>query len=161
VPDLLSILQSPRRREILRLCWREAVPAGRIREALPDVTFGAVSQHLAVLRAANLVDVEPRGRERLYRARRDALGPFRRWLETAWDDALYRLQLAAELEASRRGPSPGGGARPRDRTRPTRTRTRTRTRPDTRTGKPRARAPAGAKKAASPTDGPDRRRPRP
>jgi DNA-binding transcriptional ArsR family regulator len=126
VADLLAILHSPRRREILRLCWDDAVPAGRIREALPDVTFGAVSQHLAVLRAAGLVAVEPRGRERLYRARREALGPFRRWLENAWDDALYRLKLAAELEAARRGPAPRTAGRSRDRSRP-RTRTRTRT----------------------------------
>ena len=70
--DLLTILHSPRRREILRLCWDEPLPAGRIHGALPDVTFGAVSQHLAVLRDAGLVDVQARGRERLYRARRDA-----------------------------------------------------------------------------------------
>jgi DNA-binding transcriptional ArsR family regulator len=117
VPDLLAVLQSPRRREILRLCWGDAVAAGRIREALPDVTFGAVSQHLAVLREAGLVAVEARGRERLYRARREALGPFRRWLETAWDDALYRLKLAAELEAARRGPAPRAANRSRERSR--------------------------------------------
>ncbi len=115
--DLLAILHSPRRREILRLCWDEALPAGRIHGALPDVTFGAVSQHLAVLRGAGLVDVQARGRERLYRARRTALGPFRRWLETSWDDALYRLQLAAELEAARRGPAPRSSSRQRTRTR--------------------------------------------
>ena len=37
---------------------------------------------------------------------RQALGPLRRWLESTWDDALYRLKLAAELEAGRRGPTP-------------------------------------------------------
>jgi DNA-binding transcriptional ArsR family regulator len=104
--DLFAVLQSPRRREILRLCWEQPIPAGGIRAALPDVTFGAVSQHLAVLRAAGLVTVEKRGRERLYGARRDALGPFRQWLEAAWGDALYRLKLAAELDAARRGPEP-------------------------------------------------------
>lgn len=104
--DLLTALHSPRRREILRLCWGAPQPAGAIHRALPDVTFGAVSQHLAKLRTAGLVEVERRGRERLYRARPQALGPLRRWLESTWDDALYRLQLAAELEAGRRGPMP-------------------------------------------------------
>ena len=104
VTDLLAVLHSPRRREILRLCWAHARPAGAIHAELGDVTFGAVSQHLARLRDAGLVEVERRGRERLYRARRSALGPFRAWLEAAWDDALYRLRLAAELEAGRRGP---------------------------------------------------------
>lgn len=104
--DLLTLLHSPRRRELLRLCWRDARTAGELHAALPDVTFGAVSQHLALLRAAGLVEVEARGRQRLYRARRTALGAFRRWLEQSWDDALYRLKLAAELEAARRGPTP-------------------------------------------------------
>lgn len=103
--DVLAVLNSPRRREILRLCWDEALAAGAIHAALPDVTFGAVSQHLARLRDAGLVAVERVGRSRLYRARRAALGPFRRWLESSWDDALYRLRLAAELEAARRGPT--------------------------------------------------------
>lgn len=103
--DLIKTLHSPRRREILRLCWREPLQAGAIHDALPDVTFGAVSQHLKQLRDAGLVEVRRDGRRRLYRARRTALGPFRRWLESSWDDALYRLKLAAELESSRRGPT--------------------------------------------------------
>ncbi|MCK5943008.1 MAG: winged helix-turn-helix transcriptional regulator [Planctomycetes bacterium] len=103
--DLLKTLHNPRRREILRLCWHEQLPAGAIHRALPDVTFGAVSQHLRQLRDAGLVEVRRDGRRRLYRARRTALGPLRRWLESTWDDALYRLKLAAELEASRRGPT--------------------------------------------------------
>jgi len=101
---VLTILSSPRRREILRLCWDAPVSAGAIHRALADVTFGAVSQHLKVLRDHGLVDVESHGRERHYRTRRTALGPFRRWLESTWDDALYDLKLAAELEAARRGP---------------------------------------------------------
>lgn len=113
MPAVLTALHSPRRRELLRLCWDEPRTAGALHEALPDVTFGAVSQHLKVLRDAGLVDVEPAGRERRYRARRAALGPFRRWLESTWDDALYRLKLAAELEAARRGPAPDSPRRTR------------------------------------------------
>jgi DNA-binding transcriptional ArsR family regulator len=113
--DLLTSLHSPRRREILRLCWDAPRPAGEIHRALGDVTFGAVSQHLRLLRDAGLVEVEPRGRERRYRTRRTALGPLRNWLEASWDDALYELKLAAELEAARRGPSPRRTARKRNR----------------------------------------------
>lgn len=111
----LALLATPRRAEILRLVWREERSAGEIHWALGDVTFGAVSQHLRALRDAGLVEVRAHGRERRYRARRTALGPLRSWLETSWDDALYRLKLAAELEASRRGPSPRRTARPRSR----------------------------------------------
>ncbi|MCA8952607.1 MAG: winged helix-turn-helix transcriptional regulator [Planctomycetes bacterium] len=102
----LKALHSPRRREILRLCWRDPLTAGAIAAALPDVTFGAVSQHLRLLREAGLVAVTKRGRERVYAARRTAVGPLRRWLEASWDGALYRLKLRAELEAARRGPLP-------------------------------------------------------
>lgn len=105
-PDLVATLHSPRRREILRLCWDSPQNAGAIAAALSDVTFGAVSQHLRILREAGLVAVESAGRERLYRTRKSALGPFRRWLEQSWDDALYQLKLLAELEAGRRGPAP-------------------------------------------------------
>ncbi|MCB9885387.1 MAG: winged helix-turn-helix transcriptional regulator [Planctomycetes bacterium] len=109
---LLDALHSPRRRELLRLCWDAPMAAGDLHRALPDVTFGAISQQLRRLRDAGLVDVQCRGRRRLYRARRAALGPFRRWLQASWDDALYRLTLAAELEAARRGPAPDHPASP-------------------------------------------------
>ena len=100
----LHVLASPRRRELLRLCWTEPRSAGELHRALGDVTFGAVSQHLKVLRESGLVTVARDGRRQIYRARRGAVGPLRRWLESHWDDALYRLKLHAELEDTRRGP---------------------------------------------------------
>jgi DNA-binding transcriptional ArsR family regulator len=102
----LATLASPRRREILRLVWREERSAGEIHRELGDVTFGAISQHLRALAEAGLVAVRPQGRLRLYRARRDELGPVATTLEALWDDALYRLKLRAELDAARRGPHP-------------------------------------------------------
>lgn len=104
--SLLAAIATPRRREILRLVWGEETSAGAIHQALPDVTFGAVSQHLGVLERAGLVAVRRDGRRRLYRARPEALGPLRAWLEATWDDALYRLKVQAELEQARRGPRP-------------------------------------------------------
>ena len=103
---VIAALSTPRRREILRLVWREERSAGDIHRALPDVTFGAVSQHLKVLEAAGLVGRRHDGRQRFYRARPERLGPFREWLESTWDSALYRLKLRAELEEARRGPAP-------------------------------------------------------
>ncbi len=103
----LAALGTPRRREILRLVWSDELPAAAIHGALPDVTFGAVSQHLRVLRDAGLVSCRRDGRRRLYRARRRALGPLRGPLEAHWADALYRLKVLAELEKARRGPRAG------------------------------------------------------
>lgn len=104
--NVLAAMASPRRREILRLVWNDEVSAGEIARAMPDVTFGAVSLQLRALADAGLVDVRAEGQRRLYRARRDALGPVGRMLEQMWEDALWNLKLAVELEHSRRGPRP-------------------------------------------------------
>jgi DNA-binding transcriptional ArsR family regulator len=104
VSAVLKALQTPRRREILRLVWSAERSAGEIHRAFDDVTFGAVSQHLRVLSDAGLVSQRTEGRHRYYSARKRELGSLRTWLEAQWDDALSRLQLEAELEAARRGP---------------------------------------------------------
>jgi DNA-binding transcriptional ArsR family regulator len=106
VTDALKVLAAPRRREMLRLVWSRERSAGEIHRALGDVTFGAVSQHLRALAGASLVRVRRQGTFRFYRADRRAAAPFRAWLEASWDQALYRLTLAAELEEARRGPRP-------------------------------------------------------
>jgi DNA-binding transcriptional ArsR family regulator len=102
---MLAAVASPRRREILRLVWDEELAAGAIHRAMPDVTFGAVSLQLRALTNAGLVASRSEGRYRLYRARRDALGPVARVLERMWSDALWRLKLQAELLDTRRGPA--------------------------------------------------------
>ncbi|MBL9012804.1 MAG: winged helix-turn-helix transcriptional regulator [Myxococcales bacterium] len=108
----VAALASPRRRELVRLCWDEPRSAGELHRALPDVTFGAVSQQLKILAEAGLVSCTREGRHRIYRAQRAALGPLRRWLEAQWDDALYRLKLEAELDEARRGPAPAPRRKP-------------------------------------------------
>lgn len=104
-------MASPRRLEILRLIWRQEQPAGAIHRAMADVTFGAVSLQLRTLVESGLVEMRPEGRRRLYRARRGAFGDLAPALERMWSDALWRLKLQAELEASRRGPKPRGASR--------------------------------------------------
>ena len=103
---LLSAIGSPRRREILRLLWEEDRTAGEIHAAMPDVTFGAVSLQLRVLADAGLVESRPDAQFRVYRVKRDALGPVAGMLKTMWADALWHLKLKAELKESRRGPQP-------------------------------------------------------
>ena len=103
-PAVLQAIASPRRREILRLIWREERAAGDIHRAMPDVTFGAVSLHLKTLAQAGLVEARVEHRHRYYRARRTAFGPVGRMLEAMWDDALTRLSVQAELDEARRGP---------------------------------------------------------
>ena len=102
----LAAVASPRRREILRLVWDRECAAGAIHQAMPDVSFGAVSLQLRALADAGLVTCRREHRHRFYRANREALGPVAEALERMWDDALWRLKLQAELEQSRRGPRP-------------------------------------------------------
>lgn len=101
---ILAALASPRRREILRLLRAGECAAGEIHAAMPDVTFGAVSLQLKVLLDAGLVESRAEQRYRVYSVRPDALSPFLPMLEQMWNDALWHLQLAAELEETRRGP---------------------------------------------------------
>jgi DNA-binding transcriptional ArsR family regulator len=107
--SLWSALEAPRRRAILRLVLDVERSAGEIRARMPDVTFGAVSQHLAVLRTAGLVQQRKDGRHRWYRARPEALAPVARWLSGVWDGALPELQALAEAEerGRRRARTPG------------------------------------------------------
>jgi|SRR5215475_839182 len=97
--DAVQIVAEPRRREILRLVWDAERSAGEIADAF-DVTFGAVSQHLGVLRRAGLVLVRQDGTRRFYRANKEALGPMAGWLESMWADQLDRLAALAEEATS-------------------------------------------------------------
>ncbi len=63
-----------------------------------DLTFGAVSQHLARLREAGFVTVRAEGNHRYYRVDRDGLGPLAALLETMWESVLGRLAEAVERE---------------------------------------------------------------
>jgi DNA-binding transcriptional ArsR family regulator len=95
--DPVQIVTEPRRREILRLVWERELSAGEIAGHF-DRTFGAVSQHLAILRAAGFVSVRAEGNRRYYLADRQALGPLRAVLEAMWSTTLDRLADAVEGE---------------------------------------------------------------
>ena len=97
--DLLGLIAEPNRRKIVRMVWDAERTAGQIAGQF-DVTFGAVSQHLHLLRNAGVLEVRKEGRQRYYRARKEALGPLAKALEAMWSEALDRLKLAAEAEAA-------------------------------------------------------------
>jgi DNA-binding transcriptional ArsR family regulator len=98
--DALQVIAEPRRREILRLVWEDEVSAGEI-AARFNVSFPAVSQHLAVLREAGFVSVRRDGTRRLYRADRERLGDLADVLQRMWASTLDELVvLAEEAEAT-------------------------------------------------------------
>jgi DNA-binding transcriptional ArsR family regulator len=95
--DGLQVIGEPRRRDILRLVWDRELSSGEIASHF-DVTFGAVSQHLAVLRDAGFVRVRRAGNYRYYRADRARLGPLAMALEAMWRSTLDRLAQAVESD---------------------------------------------------------------
>ncbi len=95
--DPFQVLAEPRRRQILELIWGRELPAAEIASRF-DVTFGAISQHLAVLREAQFVTVRKDGNRRLYRAGEVARGAFKGVLETRWAETLSNLAELIELE---------------------------------------------------------------
>lgn len=97
--DPLQVIAEPRRRDILALVWDGEMAAGDIAGRF-DITFGAVSQHLSVLRDSGFVTVRREGNRRLYRADKDRLGPLREILEAMWATALDRLAVAIEEDVA-------------------------------------------------------------
>lgn len=94
-------LAEERRRQILELVREEEMSAGQVASSF-DVSRPAISQHLAVLREADLLDERREGARRLYRARPEGLAGLRDFLDRFWTERLERLRLAAELEQQRR-----------------------------------------------------------
>lgn len=97
--DSLQVVADLTRRDILAMVWDKELPAGTIADNF-DVTFGAVSQHLTVLREAGFVKVRKDGNRRLYRADKDGLGPLRAVLESMWAATLDQLVDAIENDTA-------------------------------------------------------------
>ena len=108
---LLSAIASPRRREILRLLWTGERTVGDIHAAMPDVTLGAVSLQLKTLVGAGLLVARAERQQRFYCVCRERAEPVAAMLEQMWDDRLWKLKLAAELDETRRGPRPAKARR--------------------------------------------------
>jgi len=96
-------LAEPRRREILRLVWSSELAATQIAEHFVDVTRSAISQHLGVLREAELIVERRDGVRRLYRANHVEMSRLRRFLDEYWDDSLDRLRYLAEAATREKG----------------------------------------------------------
>jgi DNA-binding transcriptional ArsR family regulator len=96
VDSALKAIADPKRREILRLVWSSEMPASDIASHFHGVTRSAISQHLGVLRQANLVRERRDGNRRLYVANVDEMTRLRTFLDQYWSGGLDRLRTAAE-----------------------------------------------------------------
>jgi DNA-binding transcriptional ArsR family regulator len=107
VDTALKALAEPRRREILRLVWKDELPAAQIAARFDDITRSAVSQHLGVLREAALVIERRDGTRRLYRANHAEMDRLREFLDEFWTGSLDRLLHLAESAEREKGTSDG------------------------------------------------------
>jgi DNA-binding transcriptional ArsR family regulator len=95
--DALSALDDPTRRLLLERLTAGPRPAGELAAGLP-ISRPAVSQHLRVLREAQLVSEQREGTKRIYRLNPKGLTELRAYFDNFWQQALADFQEAADHE---------------------------------------------------------------
>ena len=95
VADPWAALADPTRRRVFARVVTGPCSVTEIARGLP-VSRPAVSQHLRVLLAAQLVDVRREGREHFYEPRREGLERLRQELESYWTQTLTTFKALAE-----------------------------------------------------------------
>ncbi len=93
--DIMRALAEPQRVRILRLVGDKELAAGEIAEHF-DITAQAVSQHLRVLKDADVLAERRDGTRRLYSIRPEAIESVHDFLDELWPSSLRRLKSAVE-----------------------------------------------------------------
>ncbi|WP_191089716.1 ArsR/SmtB family transcription factor [Nesterenkonia ebinurensis] len=94
----LDALGDPRRREIVALLSQEPASVGTLAERLP-ISRPAVSQHLGILKTADLVQVRAEGTRRVYSLDPAGIAEVRAFLETFWREDLQQFAAYVEQQA--------------------------------------------------------------
>jgi DNA-binding transcriptional ArsR family regulator len=94
----LLALADPTRRAVFERVARAPAAVGEIARGMP-VSRPAVSQHLKVLKEADLVRDDADGARRIYRIDPRGLGPLRSWLDQFWGVALDAFAADVETQA--------------------------------------------------------------
>lgn len=97
---VFDALGDPTRRIVFKRLRDGARSVTEIADGM-DVSRPAVSQHLAVLKAAQLVTDRAEGTRRLYAVDQRGLAAVRGWLDGFWDKTLAAFKAAAESEAKK------------------------------------------------------------
>ncbi|SRR5258708_29554295 len=95
--DAFSVLAEPRRRRVVEiLAHKGQLSASQICNEF-DVTPQAISQHLRVLREANVIRMEKRAQRRLYAFNPRSMNQIQAWaaaMTKTWNSRLDRLDTA-------------------------------------------------------------------
>jgi DNA-binding transcriptional ArsR family regulator len=92
-----AALAEPMRSTIVEKLADRPMAVGELAALLP-ISRPAVSQHLKVLKEAQLVRDHAEGTRRIYSIDPAGLGQIRAWLDRFWDQALAAYAEAAERE---------------------------------------------------------------
>jgi len=95
----LSALADPTRRQLFERLRAGPRAVGELARASP-VSRPAVSQHLAVLKAAGLVRDKASGTRRVYEIDPKGLGEIRAWIDDMWESALRAFAADVESEGN-------------------------------------------------------------
>ncbi len=98
--QVLAALADPTRRQLFERVRERDYSVGELANTL-NITQPAASQHLRVLRDANLVIDRRDGARRYYRVNPEGLAELRRYVESLWDGALEAF--ATEDPEARKG----------------------------------------------------------
>ncbi len=102
--DIFSALADPTRRRILEmLADHEEFSASQIHEQF-QVSPQAISQHLKILLEANLIQVEKRAQQRIYRIDTDAMVQFEEWSKSMrhrWSRRLDTFEAVMKAEMAK------------------------------------------------------------
>jgi DNA-binding transcriptional ArsR family regulator len=100
-PQLDALGDATRRAILARLAKEGPLAVGELAREFP-MSRPAISQHLSVLKRANLVTDSAEGARRLYAVNPEAVATLRRFFEQFWMDALTSFKRRVELEAKKR-----------------------------------------------------------
>jgi DNA-binding transcriptional ArsR family regulator len=99
--DIFTALADPTRRIILEmLASSEELPVSEIHDKF-QVSPQAISQHLKVLREANLVHMEKRAQQRIYRINTEAMSELEEWsksMRSRWNQRMDALEMVLKSE---------------------------------------------------------------
>jgi DNA-binding transcriptional ArsR family regulator len=91
----MDALGDPTRRAILERLLHGPMAVGELAETFP-VSRPAISQHLKILKTANLVIDRAEGTRRLYQVNPEGIDELRRFFDRFWSAALASFKTAAD-----------------------------------------------------------------
>jgi DNA-binding transcriptional ArsR family regulator len=99
--QLDALGDSTRRAILARLVKDGPLPVGELAQEFP-MSRPAISQHLRVLKRANLVTDHAEGSRRLYAVNPEALASLRKYFERVWTEALVTFKRQVEYRPKKK-----------------------------------------------------------